>query len=153
MKNDDDITLKISRKKFRLIKNILLEIFIALSFYAPWYTNVWWCLICERKPAAGTFFNTLYFIAACAVFAFFADKWWNLPLMIYSALSAVTFIVGAFFSESVVKDICMFFIGPPFFGFAYINYIVYVTVSCIFSLAMFLLMLRRYRKKSPRHAG
>ncbi|MDE5993698.1 MAG: hypothetical protein K2G87_11690, partial [Oscillospiraceae bacterium] len=135
---EENIVITVSKKKFRLIKNIIFEIFIICSVYAPFSTNLWWCAAYEREPALGTFFNTVYFFAAGAVFALFSDKKWNIPFMIYMFLTAAGSFAGLLFPESGFAATCDVLVLPTYWGilFATDNNAVYYSVVLIFAAAM-----------------
>lgn len=147
--NGESIVITLPKKGFKTAKNIILEIFIICSVCAPFSTNLWWCAACEREPALGTFFNTVYFFAAGAVFALFSDKKWNIPFMIYMFLTAVSSFAGLLFPESEFVEACNIFVLPTYWGilFATGNNALYYSVVLIFAAVMMYLMVRKYMRR------
>lgn len=150
--NGESIVITLPKKAFKTAKNIILEIFIICSVYAPFSTNLWWCAACEREPALGTFFNTVYFFAAGAVFALFSDKKWNIPFMIYMLLTAVSSFAGLLFPESEFFEACNIFVLPTYWGvlFATDNNVLYFSVVLIFAAAMMYFTARKYMRRKNR---
>lgn len=150
--NGDSIGITLPKKGLKLAKNIIFEIFIIFSVYAPFSTNLWWCAACEREPALGTFFNTLYFFAAGAVFALFSEKKWNIPFMIYMLLTAVGSFAGLLFPESDFAAACNIFVLPTYWGilFAVDNNAVYGGIVLLFALVMLFFTVRKYIPKESK---
>ena len=139
----------LSKRKLNIFKNIVLLIFIACSIYAPWYTNVMWCLKWGNDAALGTFFNTLYFFGAAIVFSYFSDKWWNIPFAIYMLLSFVSAFAGIFFEQSAFYEVINFFAMPTYLGFMIFgSQLVFCIVTLVFSALMLYLMGRKYVPKN-----
>lgn len=147
--NGDSIVITLPKRGFKLTKNIILEIFIICSVYAPFSTNLWYCAACENPPALGTFFNTLYFFAAGAVFALFSDKKWNIPFMIYMLLTAIGGIAVPVAPESGFAEACNIFVLPTYWGvlFATDNNAVYGGIVLLFALVMLFFTVRKYIPK------
>lgn len=147
--NGDSIVITLPKKGFKLAKNIILEIFIICSVYAPFSTNLWWCLACEHQPALGTFFNTLYFFAAGTVFALFSDKKWNIPFMLYMLLTAVGGAACLFASESDFAYICELFVLPTYWGILFIteNIVIYGGIVLLFAIVILFFTVRKYIAK------
>lgn len=147
--NGDSVVITLPKKGFRSVKNIILEIFIICSVCAPFSTNLWWCAACEREPALGTFFNTLYFFAAGTVFALFSDKKWNIPFMLYMLLTAIGSFAGLLFSESEFFEACNIFVLPTYWGIWFVteNTAVCCAVILIFAAAMLYFTVRKYTAK------
>lgn len=145
----DNIVITVKKRRLNLVKNILLELFIIGSVYAPWYTNLMWCLGCEREPALGTFFNTLYFFGAVLVYAFFADKRWNIPCGIFMLLTVIGAAAGITAPQSSLYEGFNLLILPPTWGLWYCNIgnTAALAVSLIFSLAALGIMSAKYFRR------
>lgn len=145
----ENVVITIKKRPLYLIKNILLELFIIGSVYAPWYTNLMWCFGYEREPALGTFFNTVYFFGAVLVYAIFADKWWNIPCGAYMMLTVIGSISGIIAPESEFYEVFNFLVLSPAWGLLYfnLNNIVYFIAVLIFSLAALGIMTAKYFHK------
>lgn len=150
--NGESIVITLPKKGFKTAKKIILEIFIICSVCAPFSTNLWWCAACEREPALGTFFNTLYFFAAGTVFALLSDKKWNIPFMIYMLLTAVSSFAGLLFPESEFVEACNIFVLPTYWGvlFATDNNAVYCAAVLIFAAVMMYFTVNRYIAKKSK---
>lgn len=148
--NGDSIVITLPKKGFKTAKNIILEIFIVCSVYAPFATNLWWCAACKNEPALGTFFNTLYFFAAGTVFALFADKKWNIPFTVYMLLTAIGAFAGLLLPGSGFAEACDLFVLPTYWGIWFIveNAAVYFSVILVFAVAMLYFTVRKYITKN-----
>lgn len=146
---DDNIIITVKKRRLNLVKNILLELFIIGSVYAPWYTNLMWCFGYDREPALGTFFNTLYFFGAVAVYAVFSDKRWNIPCGIYMLLMAIGSAAGIIAPESEFFEGFNFFVLSPAWGLYYCNIgdTAVAAISLVFSLAALGIMSAKYFRK------
>ncbi len=151
--DSDNVNFAIRKRPFYFIKNILLLLFLIGSVYAPWYTNAMWCFGAGREPALGTFMNTLYFFGAVLLFAFFADKWWNIPCGVYMLLMCIGSAAGIIAPESVLYNGFNLLVLSPTWGlyfFApYSNVwgIIALIITMIFCIAVIWIMLRRYLRR------
>lgn len=132
--------------KKKPVKNIILMLFMIISFYAPWYTNGTWCFGYGRDPALGTFFNTLYFIGSVAIYAVFADKWWNIPCIIYMLIVSLSSAGGVIAPKSdFVSGINLVFMvnywGIYFFD---ISSRFYYVITLITGIPVLYLMISKY---------
>ena len=145
----ENVVITIKKRPLYLVKNILFELFIIGSVYAPWYTNLMWCFGCEKEPALGTFFNTVYFFGAVILYSIFADRWWNIPCGVYMLLMVIGSVSGIIAPESEFFEGFDFFALSPTWGLLYfnLNYIVYLTAVLIFSLAALGIMTAKYFRK------
>ncbi len=139
-------------KKY-LVKNILLELFIIGSIYAPWYTNAMWCFGAGNEPALGTFLNTLYFFGAVVVFAFFSDKWWDIPCGIYMLLMAAGAVSGIISPESGIYEAFNLLVLSPTWGLFHFNPysnvlgVISLIITLLFSLSIIGIILYKYKPK------
>lgn len=139
-------------KKY-LVRNILLELFIIGSIYAPWYTNAMWCFGAGNEPALGTFLNTLYFFGAVVVFAFFSDKWWDIPCGIYMLLMAAGAVSGIISPESGIYEAFNLLVLSPTWGLLHFNPysnvlgVISLIITLLFSLSIIGIILYKYKPK------
>ncbi len=153
-RRDEFINIRVNRRKFRLILNIVLLIFIVCSVIAPWSTNIWWCIACERHPALGTFFNTLYFYAAAVVYAVLAGRRWNIPFIVYTALLVIGSAVALIAPESEPAGVFIFAVMPTVYGLWFIDLPVRVlyALDIVICAVPLVIMLRKYRKSAEKTA-
>lgn len=150
--NGDSIVITLPKKGFKLAKNIILEIFIICSAYAPFSTNMWYCGARENPPALGTFFNTLYFFAAGTVFALFSDKKWNIPFMVYMLLTAVGGAACLIATESEFAEGFSILVLPTYWGILFVtkNTFIYGGIVLLFALVMLFFTVRKYTAKKSK---
>lgn len=146
--NVDSVGITLPQKGFNLVKNIILEVFIICSVFAPFLTNLCWCFLNEPhvSPDLRTFFNTLYFFAAGTVFALFSDKKWNIPFMVYMLLTAVGGAACLIAYGSAFADFCEIFILPTYWGikFAVESTVIYGCIVLLFAVVMLFFTVRKY---------
>ncbi len=132
--------------KKKPVKNIILLLFIIVSFYAPWYTNGTWCFGCDREPALGTFFNTLYFIGAVVIYAVLADKWWNIPCILYMLIVSIASAGGIIAPESDVFNAVNLVFMANYWGLYFLNISnrVYYVITLITGIPVLWLMISKY---------
>lgn len=154
--DSDNVNFAVRKRPLYFVRNILLELFLIGSVYAPWYTNAMWCFGAGREPALGTFMNTLYFFGAVLLFAFLADKWWNIPCGIYMLLMAVGSAVGIIAPSSALYEGFNFLVLSPMWGLYFfaphsnIWSVISLIITVIFSVATLWIMLRKYIRKEQK---
>lgn len=142
--------------KKHLVKNILLEIFFILTAVIAWAAVI--SLVWENPTTLPTFIISVLFIGAVLVYAFFTDKWWNIPGIIYTALLLFLTLnhwtANHFFILSSSYLYLELVIVPPVLGMDYIfdsnaSYCLTVTIFCVSAIGI---MVSKYlRKEKNRH--
>lgn len=151
--DNEHVTVSMKKRPFHIIKNILLLLFLTGSVYAPWYTNAMWCFGAGREPALGTFTNTLYFFGAVILYAFLADKWWNLPCGIYMLLINIGSVAGIIAPDSSLYDGFNLLVLSPTWGLYFfapdsnVWGIISLVITLVFGIAVLWIMLRKYLRK------
>lgn len=142
--------------KKRIVKNILLEIFFILTAIISWAAVI--SLVWENPTTLAAFIISALFMGAVLIYAVFADKLWNIPGIIYTALLLFLTIphwtANHFFELSSSFLYLELVIVPPVLGMDYIfdsnaSYCSAVTIFCVSSIGI---MVSKYlQKEKNRH--
>lgn len=99
--------------KYSTAENLLMELGFLIATALAWYSSLWFAFA-QTYTLPVNFIITLLYIAAAAIYAVFADKWWNIPCMVYMGFVSVTAVI--YLIDPLAADDLIIWAFAPFIG-------------------------------------
>lgn len=133
--------------KYSTAKNLLMELGFLIATALAWYSSLW-IAFAQTYTSPVNLIITLLYTAAVAIYAIFADKWWNLPCMMYMGFVSVTAVI--YLIDPLAADDLIIWAFAPFIGLECIFSFgtpPYCIALIIFTLAVLAISVSKYFPK------
>lgn len=135
--------------KKSLMKNIFMELGFLTATGLAWYLCLSLAFI-ELDTTFGMLIISFIYMSSTIAYAFFADKWWNIPCMLYMVF--MTFTALLYIADPILADDLIVWVFFPLAGIDFITSIddtPFSVIVIIFSSIVLTITAMKYlpRKK------